>query len=397
MPDTKISALAAGAPAVSTDVIPIQRGAANNSLTVGDISALSLPIGGGTLTGPLTEHITANGTFRQLDFTAVDPNNRRWNENLFTLANTGSARNNSAWQMGYNNAAAGGVSDVTDAAFYIQMESYYYPNGGAHMPAFEYHQNVYTANNGLMFRPFSTFAARDGSYCAVNYMADIIAITDRLGVQTLEIANTGIVAHVIAGGCGLSIYNNNVGAVQQLNAAGTQYINLGYVDGSNLLTIGGDVLSSCTGVYIPNTLHVLGDTTLDANLTVGSGSNAEITSNGALLVKGIGPGNETGVGMRIAYDTGFGSGGADLLAYNFTGGTFIPIRFRGSTIEFDPAGNTPSLYLGGGEVRIAQSSDKLGYFGATAVVRQLKANHNNWAALSDVVAVLVAYGLVDAA
>lgn len=53
MADKKLSELAAGTPAQLTDKFPILRGATNLTLTIGDISALSLPIGGGTLTGNL--------------------------------------------------------------------------------------------------------------------------------------------------------------------------------------------------------------------------------------------------------------------------------------------------------------------------------------------------------
>lgn len=41
------------------------------------------------------------------------------------------------------------------------------------------------------------------------------------------------------------------------------------------------------------------------------------------------------------------------------------------------------------------SGQKLGFFGATPVAQQLKANHNNWAATSDVVSALVNLGLFD--
>lgn len=42
------------------------------------------------------------------------------------------------------------------------------------------------------------------------------------------------------------------------------------------------------------------------------------------------------------------------------------------------------------------TGQKLGFFGATPVLQQLKASHNNWAAVSDVVSALVNLGLLDA-
>lgn len=42
-----------------------------------------------------------------------------------------------------------------------------------------------------------------------------------------------------------------------------------------------------------------------------------------------------------------------------------------------------------------ESTQKIGFFNATPVSQQLKANHNNWVALSDVVSALVNLGLLD--
>jgi len=69
MPDTKISALTAGDPAVSTDAIPIARGGANFKVTAGSIAALSpagtvTSVGGtGTVNGiTLTGTVTSSGS-----------------------------------------------------------------------------------------------------------------------------------------------------------------------------------------------------------------------------------------------------------------------------------------------------------------------------------------------
>lgn len=54
-------------------------------------------------------------------------------------------------------------------------------------------------------------------------------------------------------------------------------------------------------------------------------------------------------------------------------------------------GTTNGLKIG------TAASQKIGFFGATPVVQQTKAGHNNWAALSDVVNALVTLGLFNAA
>lgn len=55
------------------------------------------------------------------------------------------------------------------------------------------------------------------------------------------------------------------------------------------------------------------------------------------------------------------------------------------------AGTTTGLKVG------TAATQKLGFFGATPVVQQKKADHNDWVALSDVIAALVALGLLDEA
>jgi hypothetical protein len=50
----------------------------------------------------------------------------------------------------------------------------------------------------------------------------------------------------------------------------------------------------------------------------------------------------------------------------------------------------------GGQV-VKMGANTLGFFGANPVAQQTKANHNNWAAVSDVVSALVNLGFIDAA
>jgi hypothetical protein len=56
--DTRISSFAAGGPAIPTDTFPVLRSGNNIRLSVGDVSALSLPIGGGTVTGVITSTVS---------------------------------------------------------------------------------------------------------------------------------------------------------------------------------------------------------------------------------------------------------------------------------------------------------------------------------------------------
>jgi len=55
-------------------------------------------------------------------------------------------------------------------------------------------------------------------------------------------------------------------------------------------------------------------------------------------------------------------------------------------------GKTTGLTIG---TEGGATGQKLGFFSATPVAEQLKADHNNWAAVSDVVSALVNLGLLD--
>lgn len=57
----------------------------------------------------------------------------------------------------------------------------------------------------------------------------------------------------------------------------------------------------------------------------------------------------------------------------------------------------PYFSMGGSQQHKFTNAGLVGFFGATPVSQQLKASHNNWAALSDVVSALVNLGLLDAA
>ena len=61
MANTKISALPAGAPAQSTDLLPIARAGANASLQVSDVLANAAPLASPSFTGQVTGAINAMG------------------------------------------------------------------------------------------------------------------------------------------------------------------------------------------------------------------------------------------------------------------------------------------------------------------------------------------------
>ena len=78
-----------------------------------------------------------------------------------------------------------------------------------------------------------------------------------------------------------------------------------------------------------------------------------------------------------------------LMAYDTGVGNVEVARMQGAA--------DPYFAMGGSQEFQFTNGNKMGVFGATPVGQQLKASHNNWAALSDVVNALVNLGFIDSA
>jgi hypothetical protein len=134
MPDTKISALTAGDPALSTDAIPISRAGANFKVTAGSIAALS-PAGtvtsvggtgtvnGITLTGTVTStgSLTLGGALSGVSLTTqvsgtLPTANGGTNLTTFTSGGAVYATSTSALTTGTLPLASGGTGQTTKAA-----------------------------------------------------------------------------------------------------------------------------------------------------------------------------------------------------------------------------------------------------------------------------------------
>ena len=101
--------------------------------------------------------------------------------------------------------------------------------------------------------------------------------------------------------------------------------------------------------------------------------------------------NITGVqNVALGYGAGYYETGSNKL--------FIDNSGRGSEAD----GRAKALIYGVFDADVINqeltfNAGKMGFFGHAATAQPLKANHNNWAALSDVVAALVAIGIFDTA
>lgn len=178
------------------------------------------------------------GNFRVLNCTSIDVNCRNWNENIATWVNTGGGNNNNTWQWGYNNAFGGGREDVTEGAFYVQVESNFNPAATPHVPTFEYHLNAYTAAGVAIGRPFQYNVARAGDWIETSYRFNKISwINHTDGLQSL-ILSPGVLD--LANSTYIRNDLNGVAFLKQLNNAAA-FIDLLYLDAGNVARLDGAV------------------------------------------------------------------------------------------------------------------------------------------------------------
>jgi len=162
------------------------------------------------------------------------------------VANPGdSNRGNHVFTMGYNTTPGGGRADQTQPAFEYRIEPYYAPGGGNPGPFIEAHWQYYDAT-GASFRPIQIQINRtNGGYltdATVNIQAVGFSYLGPNGTQyfkwsqaQMQIINSAL----------MTIAANNYYWAKQLNAAGSGYIELPYINASDQLVLGGQ---SVTGI-----------------------------------------------------------------------------------------------------------------------------------------------------
>jgi hypothetical protein len=133
---------------------------------------------------------TATGDTKVLYIDSADADSRDWNWNLHTAAQAG--RDNVVLNWGYNNAAGGGCSDLTEPCLYLQLESFYTSGDDW----FEYHLNYYDVNNANDFRPLQINISRDDQECSLYLLGEHHYFQDKAQTAGLIIqATTQIVAY----------------------------------------------------------------------------------------------------------------------------------------------------------------------------------------------------------
>ena len=195
------------------------------------------------------------------------------------------------------------------------------------------------SNLGLGNSFSGTIALNDGASAtpSVAFVSETTLGFYRIGAASLGLHGALTVSALLTGSLGLTV----TGAAVSLNATGAFAVTIGSA------AAGAVALASGTASSFQVTA---------ANLTLGtlSSGTTAVVSAGLLTLTGVGASVWTpGVGATIVSDTGTG------------------------------------IKIGTG------TTQKLGFFNAAPVAQQLKANHNNWAATSDVVSALVNLGFFD--
>jgi hypothetical protein len=167
--------------------------------------------------------------------------------------------------IGYNTKASGGQENAAEPAFEWRIEDYYAPGGGNPGPFVEAHWQYYdAAGNG--YRPIGLQIDRTtGNYIAnspITISGSSLSYTTVNGTQyfkfsvgQLNILNGSVFTHS----------TNNTQWIQQVNAAGSTFVTLLFLDSSNRITLGGNNAtalraSGCVAPAASGTRYLIIDT-----------------------------------------------------------------------------------------------------------------------------------------
>lgn len=155
------------------------------------------------------------------------------------------------WHLGMNLGTSGGRADLTRPTLALTYEGKFY--GADATFGQEFHLEGVTADGLTQFRPMSFFAAWDGSVIAANFKADRFSVATKAGSGRLQWSEANKTLDLGASGAGndvaIRFAQNNTSAIKQLNAGGSSYVDLLYLDGSNVATISAplDVVAARVG------------------------------------------------------------------------------------------------------------------------------------------------------
>lgn len=206
-------------------------------------------IGKGMLSWTLDNGVGTTTTF--LKYQPTEANSAPWLEGTLEVTNTGSARHNHTWTMGWNlNPNGGRLNTGSETALGFSFEQYYNPGLGHEF--MEWHL-LYLTNADVQLRPISCSMRRDDNFLTDTFNCDQFVVAKTAGATAcINIACSsdqgdgqqlfGDVGHPF-----ITIYgwNNSIYAYGRKADAST--VGLFYVDSSNKFRVDPSALGTQFG------------------------------------------------------------------------------------------------------------------------------------------------------
>lgn len=147
-------------------------------------------------------------------------------------ANSASDHKNFVVRLGFNIANGGGLETAGQAAMAEEFEGFYESSTGVYV--FEQHLANVLSDGVSLRRPWSWLIYQDGTHTEVSYHADKYSFFGRTSNQcTVLLAEAASAAWAFNTGTVLRKEVNGETFLKQLNAAGSTYIDLLYLDSAN--------------------------------------------------------------------------------------------------------------------------------------------------------------------
>ncbi len=143
------------------------------------------------------------------------------------------------WHIGVNlGTLAGGVgrADLTKPNLSLSFESKFYQSG---VFAQEFHLQGCTSDGATTFRPMGFFVAHDASDIGCQFTLDRFLVSSKAGVGQLQLSttNASLDLGTTAAPIKIRFVKNNAAAIQQQRASGASFVDLLYLDASDVATI----------------------------------------------------------------------------------------------------------------------------------------------------------------
>ena len=219
---------------------------------------------------------------------SVDPNASNFGIGIgvYTGVNYNNARADTVMTAGYNFAGGNQKLNPAEPTVGMVVEDFYIPIGTS-VAQTELHLDS-TDITGNEHRWFTAYEAVDGSDGAVQLNGNKIFFNNNSNTNNFPASSVPIQFNLASSPASMAMDNtyiafatNNLPAMRQINAAGSAWLNLPYINASNQLVLPGNV-------YIPGTVRFNGPLS-----TAGSMVMNNLTASGTVIFSGVRTGTNT--------------------------------------------------------------------------------------------------------